>query len=63
LFLAFSWGVYRLRVNDQGCKTSFLKLRMRDPDFDGSLLRFGADDIPATARIAPDRSSMTSTPR
>jgi type VI secretion system protein ImpJ len=54
LFSPFSWGVYRLRVNDQGLQNFVFEIENCEIlTFDGSLLRFGADAIPATARIAP----------
>lgn len=54
LFSPFSWGVHRLRLNEAGLQNFVFEIENCETlTFDGSLLRFGAEANPATARIAP----------
>jgi type VI secretion system protein ImpJ len=53
-FSPFAWGVYSLRVNETGLQNFVFEIEQCElVTFDGTLLRFGAELHPNTARIAP----------
>ncbi len=54
IFSPFCWGVNSLRINEASLQNFVFEIESCEiVTFDGSLLRFGADFQPATARLAP----------
>jgi type VI secretion system protein ImpJ len=54
IFAPFCWGVNSLRLNEAGLQNFVLEVESCEiVTFDGSLLRFGPDLQPSTARLAP----------
>jgi type VI secretion system protein ImpJ len=53
LFSPFAWGVHSLRLNETGLQNFVFEIEQCEVvTFDGTLLRFGAEMHPNTARIA-----------
>src|SRR6266851_172691 len=54
LFSPFAWGVHSLRLNETGLQNFVFEIEQCElVTFDGTLLRFGAELHPSTARISP----------
>jgi type VI secretion system protein ImpJ len=54
IFSQFSWGVNSLRLNEAGLQNFVFEVESCEiVTFDGTLLRFGADFQPSTARLTP----------
>jgi type VI secretion system protein ImpJ len=54
LFSPFAWGVHSLHLNETGLHNFVFEIEQCElVTFDGTLLRFGAELHPSTARVAP----------
>jgi len=54
LLAPFCWGIYVSRLNETALQNFIFEIESCEIlTFDGSLLRFGSDVIPATVRVAP----------